>query len=134
MANQLFTMLAKLNLLQGNIDNYNVYIYIYDFIHFTFSFIHWLDGKILKSALYCHKWSKTLEMPQICVGSILCWYNISSGKAETLVSIKYPILHACTILYNNCEMWQSRHVINLMLWHYLASRVLLILFIESCQV
>ena len=49
MAYQLFTMLAKLNLLLGNIDNYNVYFYIYDFIHFTFSFIHWLDGKILKS-------------------------------------------------------------------------------------
>ena len=63
-------------------------------------------------------------MPQICVGSILCWYNKSSGKAETLVSIKYPILHACTILYNNCEMWQSRHVINLMHWHYLASQSL----------
>ena len=49
MAYQLFTMLAKLNLLLGNNDNYNVYFYIYDFIHFTFSFIHWLDGKILKS-------------------------------------------------------------------------------------
>ena len=99
MANQLFTMLAKLNILQGNIDNYNVYIYILMILYILrFYLFTGLLTVVKYSKVHSYlKLSKTPEMPQMCVGSILCWYNSSSGKAETLVSIKYPILHACTI-------------------------------------
>ena len=69
----------------------------------------------------CRKWSKTRRF----VSEVFCADTTQQQRQSWNFSIHKISDFACMYdFYNTCKMWQSRHVINLMHWHYLASQSL----------
>ena len=127
MANQLFTMLARLNILQGNIDNYNVYIYILMILYILrFYLFTGLLTVVKYSKVHCLVTSEVkLWRCHRFVSEVFCADTTQQQRQSWNFSIHKISDFACMYdFYNNCKMWQSRHVINLMHWHYLASQSL----------